>query len=123
MAAASGRRIIGGPPETPLSHDDLLSEIHALIAKPSATGDATVLERIEETLTVGYARALALEAERWRLERRLGEVAAAVGEGGTGTDELGALARRMSDADGDLVRLRAALASLRDRASALRSAA
>jgi hypothetical protein len=82
-----------------------------------------VLERIEETLTVGYARALALEAEHWRLERRLGEVAATVGEGGAGADELSALARRMADADGDLVRLRAALASLRDRASALRSAA
>lgn len=82
-----------------------------------------MLARIEETLTVGYARALALEAERWRLERRLGEVAVTVGEGGTGADELSLLARRMSDADGDLVRLRAALASLRDRASALRSAA
>jgi len=36
--------------------------------------DAPALDTLEETLTDGYAQALALEAERGRLERRLGEV-------------------------------------------------
>ncbi len=30
-------------------------------------------ERVEDTLTTGYARALELEARRTRLERRIGE--------------------------------------------------
>lgn len=107
-----------------MDHDDLLTEIRTLIAEPSAPGDGGVLAHIEEILTVGYARALALEAERWRLERRIGEVAASLGGGdAAGAEELGALARRMSAADGDLLRLRTALDSLRARATELRSAA
>jgi hypothetical protein len=39
------------------------------------SADAPTLARMEDTLTEGYAKALALEAERWRLERRIGEVA------------------------------------------------
>ena len=45
---------------------DLLDRISALLG--DSTGD---LDTIEHTLTDGYARALALEAERWRLERRV----------------------------------------------------
>jgi hypothetical protein len=107
-----------------VDHDDLLTEIHALLAAPGLAGTG-VLARMEDTLTVGYARALALEAERWRLERRIGEMAARLGDGTDEPvgDDLATLARRMSDADGEVVRLRAALAALRDRASELRSAA
>jgi len=36
--------------------------------------DAPTLARLEETLTDGYAEALALETERLRLERRLGSL-------------------------------------------------
>ena len=39
------------------------------------TAESPTLARVEDTLTEGYARALAIEAERWRLERRIGEVA------------------------------------------------
>ena len=106
-----------------MDHDDLLTEIHALIAADEAA-DAAVLARMEDTLTVGYAHALALEAERWRLERRIGELAAQLADGAAPLgDDFAELARRMSDTDVEVVRLRTALASLRERASDVRSAA
>ena len=46
--------------------------------RPQTGASAPTLARLEDTLTEGYARALALEAERWRLERRIGEVARTV---------------------------------------------
>ena len=88
----------------------LTAEIHALMAQP-----ATPLDQLEETLTTGYARALELEAERGRLERRLGE-AAATGDGSGARD----LAARVSMADEHLTRLRALLGALRERTSAAR---
>lgn len=106
-----------------MDHDDLMNRIHALIA--TSDGDGAALAQMEDTLTVGYAHALALEAERWRLERRIGEVASrlAEGEDRAATDDLASLARRRSDTDVEVIRLRTALASLRDRASEARSAA
>jgi hypothetical protein len=106
-----------------MNHDELLNRIHALIATSERDGAALAL--MEDTLTVGYAHALALEAERWRIERQIGEVASrlADGEDTAAGDDLATLARRMSDADVEVVRLRTALASLRDRASEARSAA
>jgi hypothetical protein len=101
----------------------LLDRIQSLILAPPLASGGPTLDRIEEVLTEGYASALALEAERWRLQRRLGQVAAALADGGaSGTAELASIARQMSDADGDLVRLRSALESLRDRARAARAA-
>ena len=106
-----------------MDHDDLMNRIHALIA--TSHGDGAALAQMEDTLTVGYAHALALEAERWRLEQRMGEVAfrLADGEDAASADDLASLARRVSDTDLEVVRLRAALASLRDLASEVRSAA
>ena len=103
----------------------LVEEISALLAAPPARERGPYLDRLEHTLASGYAQALALEAERWRLERRLGEVALGLAEGkdGAATDELVRVARRMADAAGDLSRLRGLLVTLRDRASALRAAA
>jgi hypothetical protein len=102
----------------------LFDEISQLLAAPSQGADAPPLARLEDTLTAGYARALALEAERWRLERRIGEVAAAIKDESSQlhTDEIAKLAERLSDADGELSRLRGLLASLRVRASDLRVA-
>ena len=57
---------------------------------------------MEDTLTAGYARALALEAERLRLERRINSVAAELSDGGDRNDELAELSRRASEADGAL---------------------
>ena len=97
----------------------LLEDIQTLLAaKPGEPG----LAAIEDTLASGYARAMALEAERWRLERRLGELARGIADGRESTDELAQLARRMSTADGDLSTLRTALGSLRDRAREIRFA-
>ncbi|MGH3105543.1 MAG: hypothetical protein ACRDN6_15740 [Gaiellaceae bacterium] len=103
----------------------ILEEIESLLAAPPEGREGPSLARIEHTLTAGYARALALEAERWRLERRIGEVASSLADSDTEhrTAELAALARRKSTADVDLSRLRGRLASLRTRASTLRGLA
>jgi chromosome segregation ATPase len=78
------------------------------------------LESVEDTLTEGYARALALEAELLRLERRLGEVARDADA--NHADEVRHLGTRLTRADGELERLRSLLDTLRDRARALRAA-
>lgn len=99
-------------------------QIVELLGLPERGVEAPSLDRIEDTLTEGYAHALALDAERLRLERRIGEVARdADGRNGSLADELTALTGRLESVDGELVRLRTLLDPLRDRARALRSAA
>jgi hypothetical protein len=100
-----------------MNHPALIDEIRELLAAPRSGRRAPSLSDIEHTLTTGYAQALALEAERTRIERRLGEVAASAGENGAATEEIAALGRRLSDADGELSNLRMLLESLRMRAS------
>src|SRR5207244_13485233 len=58
----------------------LRDEIGELLRMPENGAGAPSLDAIESTLTHGYAEALALEAERSRIERRLGEVARDAGE-------------------------------------------
>jgi hypothetical protein len=98
-------------------------EIRTLLDSPPLGEDAPSIDAIEHTLTAGYARALALEAERWRLERRIAEVAAHLGAKSQGDehDELTELGQRLSAADGDLTLLRRLLASLRSRADEVRA--
>lgn len=100
----------------------LFDKIDALLAEPGRGEPA--LAEIEHTLTDGYARALALEAERWRLERRIGEVAARLAEGDRErrTQELANLAERISRADGDLTVLRGRLTILKRAAHEVRTA-
>jgi hypothetical protein len=99
-------------------------EIRHLLDAPTTGAGAPTLATIEHTLTAGYAEALALEAERWRIERRIAEVAAELGDGAAArADELAGLGRRMSATDSELAGLRALLDALRDRAAAVRSAA
>jgi hypothetical protein len=102
-------------------HDD----IRTLLDAPPTGAGAPSLDHIEHTLTAGYARALALEAERWRLERKIADVAARLGEEVTDEDasELAHLGQRLSSADDDLSRLRGLLVSLRVRANEVRAAA
>jgi ABC-type phosphate transport system auxiliary subunit len=102
-------------------HDD----IRSLLDAPPTGEDAPSLDHIEHTLTAGYARALAIEAERWRLERRIADVAARLGDEVTDEDasELADLGQRLSSTDGDLSRLRTLLVSLRGRADEVRAAA
>jgi hypothetical protein len=82
------------------------------------------IARIERTLTDGYAKALSLEAERWRLEKQIGEVAASIarGEEAKKARELSSLAKRLEASDCDLTRLRGLLASLRAHADVVRAA-
>jgi predicted nucleic acid-binding Zn-ribbon protein len=81
-------------------------------------------ERIEDTLTAGYAVALTLEAERLRIERRIAEVAAKLGdeESALRTKELTVLSERLAKADKELVHLRTALVTLKNQARAARRA-
>ena len=101
----------------------LFEEIAALVAEPAAAGRSDLLARMEDTLTAGYARALALEAERLRLERRINTVAAELSDGSNRNDELAELSRRASEADGALSSLRKLLDTLRLRARELRATA
>jgi len=96
-------------------HDQIVE----LLRLPENGKGAPTLATLEEKLTDGYAEALALEAERWRIERRLGEVARGAGEP-VARKELELLSRRLNDADGELDRLRALLRSLQERARARR---
>jgi hypothetical protein len=99
------------------------TEIRALLAAPAAGAEAPALARIEDALTAGYAQALTLEAERWRIERRIAEVAAELTNSTNETSELRKLGRSLKKANGDLTNLRALLLSLRERASEVRATA
>jgi hypothetical protein len=92
----------------------LRDEIAELLRMPEDGAGAPTLDSIESTLTDGYAEALALEAERTRIERRLGEVARDAGEVSAHrvAAELAELSERLDRADGELSRLRALLHKL-----------
>ena len=95
----------------------LQDEIVDLLRLPENGAGAPTLHAIDSTLTDGYAAALELEAERWRLERRLGEVARDADEipaQGVAT-ELARLSERIETADGELTRLRSLLRTLQAR--------
>lgn len=98
--------------------EELFDQIEAALA---ADVDVAGIER---TLTDGYAHALELEAERWRLERRIGEVARLIGGGDTQqrAEELASLSTRLAITDGELGSLRSRLADLRRHAEAVRAA-
>ena len=95
----------------------VLERIEELLDAPSNGVAAPTLASMEETLTEGYAEALALEAERLRVERRLGEVAGTAHEPSAAA-ELAALARRLTHADVELGKLRAVLGRLQARTNA-----
>ena len=93
----------------------LLEQIDELLAEPAE--EPASLARLERTLTDGYAYALALESERWRLEQRMSELAGELERGRPGAEGEGAGAalRPARDATpacstglrGELTRLRA----------------
>lgn len=85
----------------------LFDEIRELLAAPRDGDGAPGRERLEHTLTSGYARVLALEAERERIERRA-----------DGADPRSR--ERLASASADLSSLRELLEPLRDRARELR---
>ena len=101
----------------------LLEQIDELLAEPAQDEEPEDLARLERTLTDGYAYALALEAERWRLERRMSELAGELHDGNQElkAKELAQLSERLSSNATVLTGLRGTLTQLRNRATAVRS--
>ena len=99
-------------------------DIRDLLTAPKPVVQKSFLERLDTTLTDGYAHALQLEAERWRIERRIAEVVAALPAQSEPTHdpELAALSERLASANESIHALRALLTSLRERRSELRAA-
>ena len=107
-----------------------MTDVNPIIAEIEALLDddaPRALDEIEDTLTSGYAGALALEAKRWRIERRISELASEFGGEAEfelhRAEEIVRLAQGLTAADADLIRLREKLESLRERADAARAAA
>jgi hypothetical protein len=94
------------------SPDPLLAEITTLLDAPASRDDP---DRIERTLTDGYARALNLEAEKWRLQKRMGEMSTVRDR--DASKEIVELAKKLEAQDDGLIRLRALLVRLRERHS------
>jgi hypothetical protein len=87
-------------------------EIATLLGSPAGGAGAPSLSTLEDTLTTGYARALALEAELERLERRLAAV---------DREDAAKLRDRLEDVELRLAGLRRILVPLRSRARAVRA--
>jgi hypothetical protein len=100
----------------------LVARIRSLLDPPALDPGEPLLTEMEHTLTDGYARALEIEAERLRLERRIGELAHRI-EGPDQAGELRRLAERLRSSDDDLASLRELLVGLQRRVDAERAAA
>jgi hypothetical protein len=100
------------------------NDIRALLDSPSSGDEAPTLAHIEDALTTGYARAMALEAEQSRLQRRIAEVVVALADDDAALPdpELKPLAQQLKATQRSLLRLRTLLDSLRTRAMAARAA-
>ena len=94
----------------------LTARIDALLSSSRGDDDPEIVAHLESTLTDGYAQALELEGERWRLQQEIGEITAGIGAGGKPrTKELASLARRLEASESELADLRGTLSSLRER--------
>jgi hypothetical protein len=125
MCRGARRPIIDADHEMSVRDENiLLDEIQDLLREPAAGHPLPSLVQLEDTLTAGYARALALEAERSRLERRVADVAKRIGGDETAqqAEQLVSLTRRIARADARLARLRPVLLALRRRAAEVRAA-
>jgi len=119
MSIPTRSRIIEEMAASPPDRAAVLEDIRTLTVT-----QAPLLESVERTLADGYACALAIEAQRLRLQRQLEEAAGALGET-SGTQVISVvagLAQGVAQADVELAELRAALAGLADRARAMRAA-
>jgi chromosome segregation ATPase len=103
----------------------VIDKIRSLLATPNSAEPTSFLELVDSTLTEGYAHALQLEAERGRIERRIGELIAALPSETSElrASELAELSERLTSANESIASLRALLDSLRERRSELRNAA
>ena len=100
----------------------LLERITTLLRNRPADPGKPLVTEMEDTLTDGYARALQLEGERLRIERRIGELARSV-DGPDEAAELKALAARLRAVDGELGGLRGHLGALQKHLEHVRAAA
>jgi len=92
-----------------------------LTNRPADPGKPFVTE-MEDTLTDGYARALELEGERLRIERRIATLAHNA-HGPAAADELKILAVRLRDVDAAIDGLRGQLGALQKHLEEVRAAA
>ena len=93
---------------------ELLDRIQALIDS-YAEGAGLPRNEVEPTLTEGYARALALDAECLRIERRIDRLTREVAEGRQiSNGNLSSLLKRLHDTEEESADLRALLAPLRE---------
>ena len=100
----------------------LLERLQALVEAPPGGDSAPSLAFLEDSLTDGYAQALALEAERARVAKSIGRLAAADGDDAEQkTRELSSLSQRLARAETELATLRGTLTQLRVRAMAVRA--
>jgi hypothetical protein len=90
-----------------------MAEIRSLLDLP-AGAELPPRADVENTLTSGYAYALALEQERLRIERALRAVVRSSDR--ADQDEIADLSWRLAQADQELAGVRAILASLRAQA-------
>lgn len=95
----------------------LFERIRGCLDEPESD---SALKDLEHTLTDGYARALALEGERTRIEHEIAELARGIDDP-VRIGELRDLSERRTRADADLERLRALLELLRQRVAARRA--
>ncbi|TMK61845.1 MAG: hypothetical protein E6G60_10205 [Actinobacteria bacterium] len=100
------------------------NHIRTLLDAPEAGEGAPTLAHIEEMLTAGYARAMAIEGEQWRLQRRIVDIALRLADeyNELQARELRKLARELRAVEEDLVGIRALIRSLRARANEARAA-
>jgi hypothetical protein len=98
---------------------NLLDRIQAFVDGREDGAPERLLERMEHTLTDGYARVLALEGEHLRIGREIG--AAAAGARRSGSERLAALYERLQAVEGERQRLRDRLTPLRLQTEALAS--
>ena len=99
----------------------LLERITGLLKDRSADPGKPLVTEMEDTLTDGYARALQLEGERLRIERRIGQLAHSV-DGPEDADELKGLASRLREVDAELDGLRSQLGALQKHLASVRAA-
>ena len=99
-------------------------DIRDLLTAPKPAVPKPFLDRLDTTLTDGYAHALQLEGERWRIEQRIAEVVAALPAQAERTHhpELATLSERLASVNESINALRELLTSLRERRSELRAA-
>ena len=112
--------LVAGAP-SPKNRQGMLADLFERIETLIDASDRD-LDQIERTLTDGYAKALSLEAEQYRIQKRITEVAHSLKSGDAeAAQELAALAQRLDGTAGELSELRGRLGALRRHAEAVRA--